>query len=96
MGWARMMLLGNIGQQIDIDEIETDVEQLRMRLEAQQRVDRSHEEALQTLRREVTDLQLVVAELARLLVASGTLPREAVEHVVQSVDRGSAGAREGR
>ncbi len=51
---------------------------LRARKTAQQSTDRSQDEALITLRREVIDLKLVVRELARLLVASGALPAEAV------------------
>lgn len=94
MSWGRMLLLGNVGQQLDIDDIEGDVVQLRARLnrrlEAQQATDRSQDNALLTLRREVTDLQLVVAELSRLLVASGTVPADAVERIVRGLERGPA------
>lgn len=93
MSWGRMLLLGNVGQQIDIEEIEEDVARLRARLRSQQLTDGSQDEALLALRREVTDLQLVVAELARLLVAGGTLPAEAVERVVRGVDRAADAGR---
>jgi Mg2+ and Co2+ transporter CorA len=88
MGWARMLLLGNVGQQLDIDDIESDVSQLRARIQTQHTVDREQNDTIASLRRDVTDLQLMVGELARLLVASGTLPREAMEHVVRGVDLG--------
>jgi hypothetical protein len=84
-----MLLLGNIGQQLDIDDIESDVSQLRSRVESQHTVDRTQDETIATLRRDVTDLQIMVGELARLLVASGTLSRESVERVVRGVDQGS-------
>ena len=87
MSWGRMLLLGNVGQQIDIEDIEEDVARLRARIHSQQTTDSSQDEALLTLRREVTDLQLVVAELARLLVSGGTLPAEAVERLIRGVDR---------
>jgi hypothetical protein len=90
MSWVRMLLLGNIGQQMDIDDVEQDVVRLRARLSAQQTTDRSQDEALLTLRRELTDLKLVVGELTRLLVASGTLPAEAIEQLVRGVDARSA------
>jgi hypothetical protein len=86
LSWGRLFLLGNIGQQIDIDDIEADVGRLRGRLHAQTATDQSQDQALLTLRREVTDLKLVVAELARLLVAGGTLPAEAIERLVRGVD----------
>lgn len=87
MSWARMLLLGNFGQQLDIDDIEADVARLRGRLTRQQEADRSHEDALLTLRREVNDLQLVIAELSRLLVASGAVPQDAVERIVRGLER---------
>ncbi len=90
MRWARMLLLGNVGQQIDIEDIEDDVERLRARIADQQSTDRNQNDALVTLRREITDLQLVVGELTRLLVAGGVVPVEAVERLVRGVDRTSA------
>jgi len=85
-----MLLLGNVGQQIDIEDIEDDVERLRARIADQQSTDRNQDDALVTLRREITDLQLVVGELTRLLVAGGVVPAEAVERLVRGVDRTSA------
>ena len=41
MSWVRMLLLGNIGQQLDIDDIEYDVARLRERLSSQHTTDRS-------------------------------------------------------
>ncbi|MFN8994449.1 MAG: hypothetical protein ACK5X3_12430 [Pseudomonadota bacterium] len=90
MSWARMLLMGNVGQQLDIEDIEDDMVRLRARITSQQSTDRTQDEALITLRREVTDLKLVVGELARLLVATGALPAEAVERLVRGVDRTSA------
>jgi len=90
MSWGRMLLLGNVGQQLDIEDIENDMVRLRARITSQQSTDRTQDEALITLRRDVTDLKLVVGELARLLVATGALPAEAVERLVRGVDRISA------
>ncbi|WP_353268420.1 hypothetical protein [Gemmatimonas sp.] len=87
MSWGRMLLMGNVGQQLDIEAIEDDMVRLRARITSQQSTDRTQDEALITLRREVTDLKLVVGELARLLVATGALPAEAVERLVRGVDR---------
>ena len=86
MSWVRMLLLGNIGQQLDIEDVENDVVRLRARLSSQRTTDRTQDEALLTLRREITDLKLVVGELTRLLVAGGTLPAEAIERLVRGID----------
>jgi multidrug resistance efflux pump len=90
MSWGRLLLLGDWGQQLAIEDVEADVVRLRSRIRNQQSTDRSQDEALITLRREVTDLKLVVAELTRLLVATGAVPAEAVEQLVRGVDRTSA------
>ena len=89
MSWGRLLLLGDWGQQLAIEDVEADVVRLRSRIRNQQSTDRSQDEALITLRREVTDLKLVVAELTRLLVATGAVPAEAVEQLVRGVDRTS-------
>lgn len=86
MSWVRMLLLGNIGQQLDIDDVENEVVRLRARLSSQHTTDRTQDEALLTLRREITDLKLIVGELTRLLVAGGTLPAEAIEQLVRGID----------
>ncbi len=90
MGWVRMLLLGDFGQQVDIHDVEADVARLRARLHSQRTTDRSQDEALLVLRREVTELKLVVAELTRLLVASGTLSAEAISRLAHGVDREDA------
>ncbi len=33
MSWARMLLLGNVGQQMDIEDVEADVRRLRATIE---------------------------------------------------------------
>jgi hypothetical protein len=89
MDWPRLLLLGNVGQQLDIEDIEDiegDVARLRARLAAQAAADETHEQALLTLRREVNDLKLVVAELVRLLVAGGTVPADAVDKIVRALE----------
>ncbi len=35
MSWVRMLLLGDVGQQLDIDDVENDVVRLRARLSSQ-------------------------------------------------------------
>ncbi|MES2522298.1 MAG: hypothetical protein V4617_06355 [Gemmatimonadota bacterium] len=87
MSWARMFMLGNIGQQLDIDDIESDMGSMRARLASQSLRDETQEQALLTLRAEITELKLVVGELTRLLVQNGTLPAAAAERTARAVDK---------
>ena len=86
MNWARMLVLGDVGQQIDIESVESDVARLRARVHDQHRVDESQDAALITLRREVNELKVLVSELTRVLVASGAIPRETVERIAVALD----------
>ena len=86
MSWMKAMLEGDIGRSVKIEEVEGDVERLRSRIHAQAKTDQSQDEALLVLRREVTELKVVVSELARLLVAGGAVPAEAVERMVHALE----------
>lgn len=86
MNWARMLVMGDVGQQIDIESVESDVSRLRANVHVQHQVDRSQDKQLQIVRREVDELKVLVAELTRLLVAGGTVPREAVERIARALD----------
>lgn len=86
MDWFRLLVLGDVGQQLDIEDLEQDVGRLRGRLRSQRNTDRTQDEALLTLRREVTELKLVVSELTRMLMATGTLPAESVEKLARGMD----------
>ena len=39
MGWARTLLLGDIGNRLDIGDAERDIEQLRKRVSRKSRID---------------------------------------------------------
>lgn len=86
MSWMTAMLEGDVGRSMKIEDVENDVGRLRSRLHAQAKTDQRQDEALLTLRREVTELEVVVAELARLLVAGGAVPAEAVERMVRALE----------
>ncbi len=90
MSWTRMLLLGDVGQQLTIHDVESDITRLRAQLHRQHSTDRAQDDELGTLRREVTDLQLIVVELSRLLIASGAVPVDAVEGIVRGLDRADA------
>lgn len=86
MSLLGMMMMGDFGRSMKIDEVESDVERMRGRLNAQAKTDQSQDEALLVLRREVTELKIVVAELSRLLVSGGAVPAEAVERMVRALE----------
>ena len=87
MGWGRMMLLGNVGQQLDIGELETAVTGMQNSVLDNQQTDLDQAKSITALQRENCDLKLYLATLIRLLVARGVIKPEEIETVVRVVER---------
>jgi hypothetical protein len=64
MGWLKYLLLGNIGQQGDIDALEARIDELRARLRC---AEQTQEEQIAKLAKEVHDLRLRFVTLLRIL-----------------------------
>jgi hypothetical protein len=87
MGWGRMMLLGNVGQQLDIGDLENVVEQMRGDIAQKGQVDREQGFDIEQLKRENHDLKLYLATLIRLLVSKGVLKQEEVDATVAAIEK---------
>jgi len=87
MGWGRMMLLGNVGQQMDIGDLENAVEQIRGDFAEKEQVDHEQGQDIERLKRENHDLKLYLATLVRLLVSKGVVQQSEVETIVDAIDR---------
>ena len=89
MGWGRMFLLGDIGQQIDIEEQRTEMRRLRRKMRAAKRAGESAEALraqVDELENEVDELRLYIVALVRHLIGKGVLTREQLERWLASVD----------
>ena len=87
MGWGRMMLMGNVGQQLDIQDLGNTVSQLQTVLEQTQNLDLQQERTLDELRTENRELKLYLATLVHLLVAKGLIKQEEVDAAVHAIDK---------
>lgn len=86
MGWARTLLLGDIGNRLDIDDVEQDVESVKRHLQDQRAIDYSQDEALRRLQKENDDLKLCLSGLLRLLVSKNVVTTEELNRFVNLVD----------
>ncbi len=86
MGWGRYFLMGDIGQQLDLQDRQREVDQLRGQMNAQWSRDRSQDEQIQTLRYENQELKLYVASLVKLLRAKGIVTEQEIADIVTLVD----------
>ena len=87
MGWGRMLLLGNVGQQLDIGDLDQTVAAMRAAFDRNQSEDREQARSIEQLQQENHELKLYLATLVRLLVAKGVLQQEEVNSAVQAIEK---------
>ena len=83
MGWARTLLLGDIGNRLDIEDNEERVAQLRAELRRQRQTDADQDVVINLLADENDQLKLAIAGLARLLVDKGVASAGEIESIVR-------------
>ena len=86
MGWGRMLLLGDIGQQMDLGDLEREVADLRDRLKAGRARHAAADRELERLAADHDELKLYVAAILRALVSKGVVSRAELGDLVRSVD----------
>lgn len=86
MGWGRMLLLGNVGQQLDIGDLNGEIAGMRNAVAGNEEVDRQQEQSIESLRKENKEMKLYLATLVRLLVSKGVLKAEEIETTVRAIE----------
>lgn len=86
MGWGRFLLLGNLGQQLDIQDREREMSDLRSRVDSQWSQDMNQDAQIETLHAEVRELKLYSASLLKLLGSKGIISQSEVAEMVRLVD----------
>lgn len=81
------MLLGNVGQQLDIGDLDNAVAEMRNDIAQKEQVDREQGQDIQQLKSENHELKLYLATLIRLLVAKGVLKQEEVDAIVSAIEK---------
>ena len=86
MGWGRTLLLGDIGNRLDIEDTERDIARLRREMAGVFRNDMSQDEKMEVLVRENAELKLYLAAVVRLLLSKGTIAKAELETMVEALD----------
>jgi hypothetical protein len=96
VGWGRMLLLGNLGQQLDIEDQRREIQDLRSRIQFESRgAVRSIEQRLDILERQSDEMKLYLAAIVRHLAARGQIDLREFEKLVDEIDA-EDGAADGR
>jgi hypothetical protein len=86
MGWGRMLLLGNVGQQMDIDELSGYLNKAVAEMNQNQTLDRQQSAEIARLKAENQELKLYVLGLIRLLSAKKVISEAEVNQLVIAID----------
>jgi hypothetical protein len=85
MGWGRFLLLGNLGQQLDLSDQQREMDDLRDELSRMRRSE-GNATTIAELRAENDELRLYLTALMRLLATKGVVTREELEQIVVAID----------
>ena len=88
MGWGRMLLLGDWGQQMDIHDQRADIEALKrqVRSGSANRANNELNQRVAQLEKENDELRLYLASLIRYLGRNGTLDPAEFGSLVEIID----------
>ena len=86
MGWGRTLLLGDIGNRLDIEDTERDIARLKEKITGSFLKDMSQDKQIEILIAEVAELKLYLAAVIRLMTAKGSISSEELRAMVESVD----------
>jgi len=86
MGWGRTLLLGDIGNRLDIEATERDINDLKGKLSTSRRTDMSQDALLRVLVDETAELKLYLASVVRLLTAQGSITKDELKAMVDAID----------
>lgn len=86
MGWGRYLLLGNLGQQLDLSDQKAEIEQLRNELSQKRDSSLDSPGQIRMLQNENDELRLYLAALVRILVSKGIVTPEQLKQVVETID----------
>jgi len=86
MGWGRTLLLGDIGNRMDIGDCENDIRKLRAELHAHHSEDLTQDTQIGLLIRENAELKMYVAALIRLLMSKNVIRQDDFARFVEIIE----------
>ncbi len=86
MGWGRTLLLGDIGNRLDIADTEEGIKRLQRELNQSAQRDMTQDQKLDWLVRENNELKLYLASLVRLMTTKGQITTAELEAMVAAID----------
>ncbi len=86
MGWGRTLLLGDIGNRLDIADTEEDISRIRRELGSSGRRDASQDRKIRELETENMELKLYLSSLIRILANKNVITHDELNRMVCLID----------
>ena len=86
MGWGRTLLLGDIGNRLDIADTENDIANMKKEIAGAFNKDMTQDRKIEALIEENAELKLYLASVVRLLTTKGTISPEELRATVNAID----------
>jgi hypothetical protein len=86
MGWGRYLLLGDLGQQLDLSDQREEIDQLRQELQRSRSSDSGSTDAFRRLQAENDELRLYLAAVIRVLVSKRVVTQAEIRQLVEAID----------
>ena len=86
MGWGRWLLLGNLGQQLDLSDQKEEIDRLRNELRGRRLPFASTGQRLDRLQDENEELKLYLTALMRLVLARKLATLDDIKTIVEAID----------
>jgi hypothetical protein len=95
MGWGRTLLLGDVGNRLDIEDCERDISELHRLLNEKRSTLHEQNDEINDLRAENEELKLYMASIIKLLISKSVFTQEEFSRFVDIIDQ-SDGTGDGR
>ena len=86
MGWGRTLFLGDIGNRLDIEDTEHDIQQLKYKIASAQNKNVSQDQIIKELITEHAQMKLYLASIVRLLLSKGGISKAELEVMIDAID----------
>ena len=86
MGWGRTLLLGDIGNRLDIADTEEEIHRIKREIGGGYRKDQSQDRKIEELQKENMELKLYLSSLIRILANKNTITHEELNVMVGLID----------
>lgn len=86
MGWGRTLLLGDIGNRLDIEDAENEIRRLKNELRSGYNKDQSQDRKIDALIQENMEIKLYLASVIRLLGNKGHISHDELNEIVGMID----------